>query len=462
MLETFKPGATQEPVKHVISTTYVNGTKTIQYSDGSEKVEPYNPRALDGGCTPIHTQPEPIVPHNKHSIGNRYTLGAWAHEVAGAFKYTPPDKPEDTTMPNSLSIVLMNQHDLDIMSSACKATAGGSEFQIHYRALIIRLKKAGKEVILTIPTSYYNFKQEVAHSSVDFHLDDVDTEAEVCRKASSDKCAELIAKVPILTGLNALKQMGVEVDIIEANSGSMHRHPGRFGFSSIDYRKDPKNPGVIYRQSKCTDFVQTDSVLYLGESTEIYTTETRIVTVEPTSTGVKGDYCRVPTFTYIVGDNIQHQTNELSDILGNAGFDDHVEVRCSINKHARYGLILDIVHEFASSKFQADTSNVKAERITNRTITYGVHYGKRGKYGFSYGAWDEMDDPSMYDWDDGYTTSKRRGKSAIKADNTPVIVDDTEPTKPATTQQVASHSYNTHEKAKGNLGIFSKLTARRL
>lgn len=443
--------------KHVISTTYVNGTKTIEYSDGTKTTEAYNPQALSGGATPIAIQPEPVVPHNKHTIGNRFEN--WYGGFVGGVKYTPTDKPEDTAMPKSLSIVLMNQLDLDLMANACKAKAGGSEFQIHYRALILRLKKEGREVILTIPTAYYNFKQEVATASVDFHLDDVDTEAEACRKVSSDKCTELIAKLPILTGLNALKQIGVEIDMIEANSGSMHRHPGMFGFSSVDYRKDPKNPGVIYRQSKCNDFVQTDSVLYLGDNTEIYTTETRIVTVEPTDTGVKGDYSRVPTFTYIVGDNISNQNDELSDILGNAGFDNHLEVRCSINKHARYGLILDIVKEFSSSGFRADISNVKAERITNRSFTYGGYTGRRGKYGYGLGGFDEsyshMDDPSLYDWDDDYTFPTKKSK-AIKADNTPIVVEEDK------TKQVASSMYSTHEKAKGNLGIFAKLTARRL
>jgi hypothetical protein len=63
---------------------------------------------------------------------------------------------------------------------------------------------------------------------------------------------------------------------------------------------NPEEPGVVYRQKKATNYPQMDSVMYFGPSTsEIYTSEMRIVNVKPSSRddGIEGKYTEIPTVT---------------------------------------------------------------------------------------------------------------------------------------------------------------------
>jgi len=144
---------------------------------------------------------------------------------------------------SKLSLLLLQQNDLDKISAICQPVATSSEFQIHYRALIIRMKNDTNEFILTIPTAYYNFKQEVSTSSVEYHLSDIDKIAKLVQDNSLKNCKKLLS-LPIFS---AMKSLGFDIQTYESNCGSIHRHPGRFGFSTIDLNKDPSNPGVVYR-----------------------------------------------------------------------------------------------------------------------------------------------------------------------------------------------------------------------
>lgn len=301
--------------------------------------------------------------------------------------YSPIPTPTDTFDANQLSIVLMRQDVLDAMANSCKVTAGGNEFQIHYRALIMKLQHMSATVYLTIPTAYYNFTQDVSGAAIDYELTDIDKEAAAVVDKSMIKIQELIDGMPIMS---ALKDAGYDVvDIYESNSGSMHRHPGRFGFSSVDYRKDPKHPGVVYRQGNCTNFLQTDSVLYLAPTRcEVYTTESRVITVAPSGAGVAGTYCRIPTVTFLYTGK-EKVKDIFTEILGQTqsstlGYETIV---CSSNpnKNPQYELLSHILDAFASMEYNPDISGVDNSKIKSRLTyafddwDYGLQYTKRKK-----------------------------------------------------------------------------------
>lgn len=352
--------------------------KTIQQSPGvhgqfpaaASKVSEYKSHYYGvGGVSYGHYQARPLVP-------------------------TPTDT-RDTT---KLSVVLLKQSTLNAISAICQPVAGASEFQVHYRALVTRIKNANNELIISIPTVFYNFKQKVAHASVDYHLDDIDKMAEEVKPISDAVINNIFSQVPLLGQLKALYGDEAEVTYSEVNSGSIHRHPGRFGFSGTDYTKTPSNPGVIYREAEATDKVHTDSVIYLGQRTEIYTTETRILNIAPKDGGVEGTYCQIPTTTFLLNDVAATEetsavASTLADFLG--GISEETKdasgdyyITNAMGAINGYALVNEIINQFKEATISEDISNVLASNITSTSfVTYGGKFtGNVGKKSTTYGV----------------------------------------------------------------------------
>jgi len=87
-------------------------------------------------------------------------------------KVTKPIVQED---PESLSIILYRQQDLDEIAARCKPKAGGSEFQVHFRGtqFIIEHPEHNRRLVFSIPTYYFNMPQTVSTAAVNFNLDEV-------------------------------------------------------------------------------------------------------------------------------------------------------------------------------------------------------------------------------------------------------------------------------------------------
>ena len=338
------------------------------------------------------TRPTPPVAHIRHGAVHQ----ALPNTIYGGYQYANGHyqarpvvpTPVDTKDTSKLSIVLMRQSVLNAISAICQPVAGASEFQVHYRALVVRVKNETNELIINIPTAYYNFKQTVAHSSVDYHLDDIDNAALVIKGTSDKVVQDILREMPILSALPVIFDGVATVTFSESNSGSIHRHPGRFGFSSTDYTKTPSNPGVIYREAEATDKVHTDSVIYLGNRTEIYTTETRILNIMPKDNGVEGTYCQLPTTTFLLNDISEEASvasvNTMIEFLGGL----ESEAKDSTNEYyvtnamgavAGYSLVSEIISAFKDAKFEQDISTVLASHIVSRSTTY-TYGGAAKKY----------------------------------------------------------------------------------
>lgn len=322
--------------------------------------------------------------------------------------YYPPKKtvkkPIDTKRSDKLVFVFFDGKTLNKITELCLPKAGSSEFQVHYRALAVHIEKDGFEVVFSIPTVFYNFDQEVSTGSVDYELDDIDTEAEKVEEISKEMTANLLKQLPFFS---ALKQMDYNVTFKEGNFGSMHRHPGRFGFSSVDLGKDPESPGVIYRQKNTKDFYQTDSVMYInGTECEIYTTETRIVNLKPSEDGgVDGDYCQTPTISIFKPEKgINEEANGPEKVLGDVANDIFSKFHfigafgAEVKKYPMLEIILEMLHDM---EYEPDISNVDPTRIEQ-----AFSYLKKGNYysqsykkskGKSYDYLDDWDA-----WDYGY------------------------------------------------------------
>jgi len=215
-------------------------------------------------------------------------------------------EPKDSEANETLNLVVFSQNFLNNMAAKLLPKAGGSEFQTHYRAvqIIIQGKKEwGDEsrLVFTIPTLFFNFPQKVSTGRVDFDLREVAKISETHKEESMKIAENILTQFP----LDYFRQLGFEVKVREGEIGSIHRHPGDFSFSSTDLDKNPKNPGVIYRQAEANDHIQVDSVLYMqtNNNVKLVTTQTRVVNVKPAADGgVDGTYARAKTIAMIKKD----------------------------------------------------------------------------------------------------------------------------------------------------------------
>ncbi len=358
--------------------------------------------------------------------------GNTGHTYAG-YQRPQLSVPTDTIDKTKVSFVLFKQSWLDAMSAVCKPAAGEAEFQIHYRALQVRIKTELNEVIFSVPLYFYNFPQRVTSGSVSYHLNDMEAEAKKGDTIIDNYVQVALQEYPIIAAATHIYP-DATVTYSEVDAGSLHRHPGRFGFSSIDYDKNPTNPGVIYREAEAIDKVHTDSVIYLGKNTEIYTTETRILNLEKEGQGVKGTYCQIPTITYVYKDNeennltINATLDQFAELLKGYATDEHRDVKdnakdylvvASMNASTRtYALVNEILDDFAKSTLVPSMENVVASRISSA-------YATRTTYTRS--TWQDDDEDTVYGYSYGYGYGVSYGGSGKK--------------KPKTTNQVQTRKY---------------------
>jgi len=216
-------------------------------------------------------------------------------------------KPDEYSDSSNLNIVLFKQSTLDKIAEICLPKAGGSEFQVHYRGIqiVIEHTDGKRRMIFTIPTVFFNMPQKVSSGSVDFNLDEVAELSNQVQPISAKMAEEMINHFPIAF----FQQRGFNISVRELEMGSMHRHPGNFGFSQIDLDNQVEKPGVIFRNkntmnTSAGEKIQVDSVMYIpNKSVKLVTTETRIVKVKPAEDGgIEGAYYDTPTISYIIKD----------------------------------------------------------------------------------------------------------------------------------------------------------------
>lgn len=261
---------------------------------------------------------------NKKKQGEKMAAGFITSTYNKIVKKVP--RPDEYVRYDKINIVLHKQSDIEevVAKSLESDAATSNEFQFHYWALqlIANAPNSEKSFVITLPLVYFNFKQKVSGAHIDFHLDDVREVSEKVEPVAHEKAKEVLKLISPL--YQYFKNQGYEVSVKIGEVGSVHRHPGAFGFSATDLKNDPEHPGVIFRNRKAKDLYQVDSVLYLprGNSTTYYskyysrhknvskkdsakgaylfTTECRFVNVEPIddndeTKGITGSYDRIPT-----------------------------------------------------------------------------------------------------------------------------------------------------------------------
>ena len=311
-------------------------------------------------------------------------------------------KPTEGKDPNTLSIILYKQSVLDEIAAMCKPKAGRAEFQVHHRGAQFIIEKPGedKRIVFTIPTYFFNMPQKVTSGSVDFNLDEVKEISDQIADLSVDMVNKLAGAFPIAF----FEGLGYTVKIRELEMGSLHRHPGNFGFSTIDMDNQVEKPGVIFRNLGCDDKIQVDSVMYIpGDTNQIVVTETRVVDVHAVEDGIEGTYKETPTICCILKDVAK--TTGFGEFFGRESSDDQTEYKFKVQKDGvteEYPEIEDVLSVFLESSDYEPGLIIDPELIVQQTYTYsynrsGTTYGKGKTYNRSKGSyWDDY----YSDWED--------------------------------------------------------------
>ena len=130
----------------------------------------------------------------------------------------------DVSTKHNQGIVLLRQSDLQSIYEKSGPLAKHNEFQVHFWAVNFRARYADNSVIdVTIPTVYFNYKQEVSSAHIDFEMSDVVAVSEKAAKLHHT-IANRINNTHFAVALTELLSSTIEVTSTDYNS--IHRHPG--------------------------------------------------------------------------------------------------------------------------------------------------------------------------------------------------------------------------------------------
>lgn len=123
---------------------------------------------------------------------------------------------------NVLTIVLYDHKDLVKIREDSGNLAKSNEYQCHYFALVRTEKTSNATVHIVIPLVYYNYKQKVSGTTIDFDMNDV---TDIAKKL--ERIARLQAKrvTLILKELPYAMLSDAEISYKMTYYNNIHRHP---------------------------------------------------------------------------------------------------------------------------------------------------------------------------------------------------------------------------------------------
>ena len=262
-------------------------------------------------------------------------------------------------------------YDMDAIkefSKSCLLYAKENEFQVGYEALHIEIKKDEKIVNIVIPTCYYNFKQEVTHSFIDYHLNDVQKSyEEIKNKVNVKKEFE-----SLLNEIKNLEQLGLKISFKVGDFGSIHRHPIKCKFSMQDLKNDPNETGIIYRKATFKG-LQVDSIIYIpnnqAEKTQLFHSEARRVDVKEVENGIKGTYTKQDCFNVYFSKKGFAKKIDFNDILNLKEIKDKKEKYHKYqNKKSKCLLIDEVMRIYKELNFSVNINEIKPKLIKEKII----------------------------------------------------------------------------------------------
>ena len=162
-------------------------------------------------------------------------------------KAPTPTPIKDTKTSRNQGIILLRQRDLEAIYANSGPVAKSNEFQVHYWFLNLRHKASdGSYLDIAIPTTYFNYPQQVSSAHIDFEMSQVSDISDKALRLHNALIAKLLASQSYA---NLLSTFACTFDASSVLLGTMHRHPGgsaHQSFSGTDYMKTATNHGIVY------------------------------------------------------------------------------------------------------------------------------------------------------------------------------------------------------------------------
>lgn len=144
-------------------------------------------------------------------------------------------------------IILISGKTMEEIYKKSGPLASSNEFQVHYWFLNLRFRAEDNSILdIAIPTTYFNYPQEVTSVHIDFELKDVVEMSKTVEPIHNMKVNEL-QETDIIPNIEKL--FGVQFESMSEHSSSIHKHPGGSksqNFSTTDLKKSAKEPGVVF------------------------------------------------------------------------------------------------------------------------------------------------------------------------------------------------------------------------
>lgn len=167
-------------------------------------------------------------------------------------------------------IILYRQADFNSIYSKSGPNAVGNEFQVHYWFINYRFTATDGSIIdIAVPTTYFNYPQQVNAAHIDFEMLDVGTISEKAEALHNFIYQPLIAS-HFQAAIESL--LGVKFEVMSVALGTLHRHPGSSthqGFSGTDYQKNPDNHGIVFPFETANDVLPSFSGIMAVDSDRV-------------------------------------------------------------------------------------------------------------------------------------------------------------------------------------------------
>ena len=196
---------------------------------------------------------------------------------------------------SNIGILYWQEDTLKDIVSKSGPLAKDNEFQIHYWALVARLKFHDESIIdIAFPTVIYNYKQEVSGAHIDFELKDVDAMSTALEPVHN----MVINKNKLENKIKELfDQELYTIEFLSVPMNTLHRHPtGVSSFSSTDLNKNHTyNTGIVFPLKTGNETPSFSSIIY-NNPVKIVHTEYRIATGNTEEEGIHYKKGRCATF----------------------------------------------------------------------------------------------------------------------------------------------------------------------
>ncbi|MDR2437230.1 MAG: hypothetical protein LBD17_04085 [Endomicrobium sp.] len=288
------------------------------------------------------------------------------------------------------SLVFFNKQDL--IDFVMKSGDLDTEYQCNYYALVQKYIVGDRNLYITIPILYYNYKQEVTGSSISFALEDMyGKEYEVnIKNLKKSKFYKYIRNFTSIIGGQLENENITKINTI-------HRHPsGVLRFSSTDYDKNIEEPSVVFHLEKAVNAPTTASVL-IRNPIYVPTTETRIANGDISK---RMEYHQLNTISITYGNRIKHNTNILFELFG---LNDENILVSNDNKNL-YDLFSNIPNDY-----KANTDFINKENIHEKKYEFTgfqTNFGNR--------SWDWEGFDYLEKEEEGETNLNEKDKKWLK------------------------------------------------